>query len=296
MNMMHLLRAAALCASAALLAACGGGGGTATTAPAATATPTPFASPAMFVPAGSASISMPLSCTGSPGATSATLAITADGDLIFSGVLAGSTTVAEIMKIKYAEATYKYIDTTYNEGDNGAYVELEKDSAEMYAYWRNDGSYTYFRAYDGVSTSYGCSLPNGSASFSLKRELTEARLAATMLKGVTAISNQDADYTTLMNGVAYWESEDAPDSIRYFALNLSTGVMTGNPTPTVPHDKPTNLRLALPTTASTYGFFFEEDDEGEKEFLLDIRPVEESNTCIYFRVLGSFIEPESYCD
>ena len=42
--------------------------------------------------------------------------------------------------------------------------------------------------------------------------------------------------------------------------------------------------------------FFEEDDEGEKEFLLDIRPVEEDRTCIYIRVLGSFIEPQSYCD
>ena len=163
----------------------------------------------MFVPAGSASISMPLSCTGEPGATSATLAITADGDLIFSGVLDGSTTVAEIVKIKYAEATYKYIDTRNEEGNNAAYVELEKGNAEMYAYWTDGGSDTYFYASNGVSSSYVCSLPNGSASFSLKRELTEARLAATMLKGVTAISNEEADYTTLMNGVAYWESDDA---------------------------------------------------------------------------------------
>ena len=310
MNMMHLLRAAALCASAVLLVACGGGDGAAPSTSTAPKEFTPWASPAMFVPEGQASVSMPLTCKdyNSSPVTSATLQITSAGDLVFSGAV-GTATLAELVKVKYAEATYRYIDSTLQEGNSGASVELNKDDTEMAATWQERRGYSDFYARnEGEEGTYSCSLPSGSASFSLKRPLSEERLAATVLKGVNEMSKDklegDNPFGALSNGVAYWDNHKydltsgsaAQNAIRYFSLNLSTGVMTGSPTPSMPQTSPTNLRLALPTTTSTYGYFNEEDNKGEKYFYLDIWPSIGARIAIRFDVIGNFLKPYSWLD
>jgi hypothetical protein len=307
MNTWHTLKCAALIASTAILAACGGSDGAASSTSTAPKEFTPWASPAMFVPEGQASVSMPLTCLdyNSLPVTSATLQITSAGDLVFSGAV-GTATLAELVKVKYAEATYRYIDSRLEEGNSAAYVELQKDDTEIYAQWREDGYTNFYAQIEGEEGSHRCSLPSGSASFSLKRPLSEERLAATVLKGVNQMSKDELDgdnpFGALSNGVAYWDNHEddtssesaAQNAIRYFSLNLSTGVMTGSPTPSVPQTSPTNLRLALPTTTSTYGYFAEEDSEGQKYFELDIRPSIGARIGIFFDVVGNFLKPDSY--
>jgi hypothetical protein len=320
MKYLSFFKAAFVASLVSLLAACGGGGGggssigsgggdavtttttTTATTPAPTP-PTPFASPAMFLPQGQDKITIALSCTNSQKATSASLVINAAGDLIFSGAPGTSTAVVEIVKIKYEEATYRYIESSQGDNTARAYMHLEKDDARINAGWFDNPYYDTFNAQASISApEYFCTLSSGSASFSLKREINEARLAATMLKGVNQISNDNLISNvqgTFTGGVAYWDNHGnglpngnaAQDAIRYLSLDLSTGVVNTSATPSVPFGTPTNLRLALPTNTSTYGYFNEVDNKGQKGFGFQVLPSIGAQIKIFFNVVGNVFSP-----
>jgi hypothetical protein len=311
----------AVACTTAILVACGGGGGGSTTGANNGATPapdapkvfTPWASPAMFVPEGQASISVALTCNDyndTPQTTvpvnSATLQITSAGDLVFSAAV-GTASVVELVNIKYSEATYQYIDSAVGGNNLGAaYVELQKDNAQIYAGWNASGGPSYFEARpNNLVNAYFCSLTAGYGAFSLQRPLSEERLAATMLTGVNQISKdnlngEDTRFGQLTNGLVYWDNHvfdasagsTAQDAIRYFSLNLSTGEMTGAASTTVPQTSPTNLRLLLPTTTTTFGFFSEEISEGEKGFEFQVTPNSGARISIDFKVFGNVLSPD----
>jgi hypothetical protein len=285
MNISFTFKILPVAAATAILVACGGGGSDDTVVAS-----VPFASPAMIVPAGQSSKVIALS--GCNGVQTATLTVNSSGDMIFTGAPTGTTTIGEILRINYSTATYRYVDADINSsapGISSVYIDLG-DASGNNIYSRNTSN--YLNAYkQSNNTSYNCSLTNGTSSYALTVPPSSARLSSEMLSGITGITTTNVLSGTFTGGVAYWDNDRdarAPDqNVRYFSLNMSTGAFTTSPSPSVPPTSVTSYPLTLPNNTSTYGFFYEEIDNGQKNFSFQVG----NNIRMYIERIGNILKP-----
>ncbi len=287
--------------AAALLVACGGSD---TAAPAADAPQVPWASPAMIVPPGSASKTIPLiDCNDD--LRTATLVVNASGDMILSGAPMGTTTISELNRINYATASYQSVSASNNSSGPSVYIYQENADGFIETNSNSTGSYFNSSKSTALSHSYNCSLANGSASFALTTLPSSARFAGVMLSGITGITTTNVVSGSFTGGVAYWDNwragrTDNPattaESIRYFSLNMSTGAFGTSPTP---NTVGTNYVVTFPTTpTSTYAYFNETNVNGTKSFSAYADNPTTGGVSICVSRVGNLFKPfyGTYCD
>jgi hypothetical protein len=292
MNISLTFKILPVAAATAILAACGGSDNPTAGSPEVPVPPVPFASPALIVPAGQASKVIPLS--GCSNAQTATLTVNSSGDMILTGAPTGTTTIGEILRINYSTASYRYVEADINDVGPGvvrAYIHL-RDASGNNIYSRNTSNYliAYKQSND---TNYNCSLTNGSSSYALTVPPSSARLSSEMLSGITGITTTNVLSGTFTGGVAYWDNDrfvNGPDqNVRYFSLNMSTGAFTTSPSPSVPPTSVTSYPLTLPNNTSTYGFFSEEINNGQKNFYFEVG----NNIRMYITRIGNILRPNN---
>jgi hypothetical protein len=264
-------------ASVALLSACGGGGSTSTTPEQAQVQPA-WGSPAMFVPAGQSQISVAVSdCTlggrravsqsvsaqqavaaantdaiGSP-----TLVITSAGDVIFSGVLSGSSTVAELVRLNFADTSDRAIEFNSDATQNRLYVESNTGTEIGVRY--DDGSQflTARNALYGIVCNQGSNLTPAYPP-------SEARLAAKFTAGATSWANDSVrpfTTTTISNSLITWNNQAVNSSLdanqvsaRYASLNVATGALNVGP-----NSGQVTQSVAISAATAAGGKYSEED-------------------------------------
>jgi hypothetical protein len=285
-----------IAAAAALLVACGGND-----------TPNnnvPWASPAMIVPGGAASKTIPLSECGS-GFQTVTLVVNSSGDMIVSGAPSGTTTISELNRINYDTATNQYVSGQNDSGGPGAYIYLSGASGYTYAYNNSGGGGFYSSKTSAPTHSFGCSLTNGTASFALTTLPSSARLASQMLSGITGITTTAVVSGSFTGGIAYWDNWSSSytnnpmttdESIRYFSLNISTGAFGTSPTP---NTVGSSYVVTIPTTpTSTYAYFTESSNSGAKSFSAWADNTTTGPVAICIERVGNLLKPYygTYCD
>jgi hypothetical protein len=304
MKSLSLFKAAVAASVVSLLAACGGGGGTAPSAGMSSEPEVfiPFASPAMFVPPGAASKSVPLTACNE-GLQTATLVINSSGDMILSGAPSGTTTISEIHRINYATAKSQNVYAANS--PFGLTLSIYQEDATEHLSASINPSSSDFRS--SKLPSYRCSMANGTSSFALTTLPSSARLASLMLSGITGITTTEVISGSFTGGVAFWDNwystyeanpSTTDESIRHFSLNMSTGAFGASPTPNV---SGTAYVITLPTTpTSTEATFSESMGNGEKSFYLNVVTPSSGNLSVYFRRIGNLLRPEpcvnNYCD
>jgi hypothetical protein len=257
--------------AAALLAACGGGGDN--TAPP-TFTQPAWASPAMYVPAGSSQISVAVSdCRARGGASlsalaqsaalrtagsaisTPTLMITSAGNVIFSGAVGTSTTVSELVRINFSDTTQRNIRFDANSRLNT----FSSEVADDYISLNISGQTIQLAAYnDTRGESYNCTTVTAPAA---QVPPSEARLAAVFTSGVTGTSGDATNGNpTFSNGTVIWNNLQAmltlplnQASARYAGLNLTTGALTVGPS-----SGAVTSSVALSIAGATAGYYAEE--------------------------------------
>jgi hypothetical protein len=260
-----------LCATgmAALLVACGGGSDTDTSSQPA------WGSPAMFVPAGTSQVNVALaSCeVGSadvaqaleaPQATltrpitSPSLVITADGDVIFSGVRNGSSTVSELVRVNFAQASYRRIELSFNADQHG--FALQQGNASINTDYASTNR--YLRAEDADGTRYFC---GSRAQLTAAYAPSEARLAEKLSRGATTWISSAArgTPTAIVDNLVVWNNQmlnatlpSNQTSARYASLNVSTGALNIGP-----GSSAANITQSVVLTAAlaSGGYYFELD-------------------------------------
>lgn len=239
-----------LAASAAmLLAACGGGDSTTPSA----ANQPEWASPAMFVPSGQSQISVSVSdCRdnarslrssvmqaldfAAPSGTainSTTLVITSGGNVVLSGALSGSSTVAELVRMNFADATAT------------RRIEFSTTATEnSFALQSNIGDYISMSLSGGAPTlsarngTYNILCANMS-SLTPAYAPSEARLAEKFTAGAASWgSNASTPFTTtaISNNLIVWNNQanntllnSNQVNAQYASLNTSTGALNIGP-------------------------------------------------------------------
>ena len=246
------ISAAALLAisAAALLAACGGGGSAidTTTPP---ASQPEWASPAMFVPAGQSQMNVAVSgCNANVGrvsvpVTSPSFVINSAGDVIFSGVLAPSTAVAELVRVTLADATvFRSIELSSMPGNNSLYVESAAGDIGFTEGQDVNGMSSNNLRVRNLRTGSNGQSTGQNISCGMVADLTpayapsDARLAAKFTAGATGwrnTSNSNATVTFVNNQFA-WDNQDSSTllsanqtSVRYAGLNVVTGALSVGP-------------------------------------------------------------------
>jgi hypothetical protein len=302
MHSIHLFKILPVAAAAALLAACGGNDA----APSADAFVVPFASPAMIVPPGAASKSIPLSACGN-GLQTATLVVNSSGDMILSGAPMGTTTISELNRINYATASYQTVSASNNPSGPSTYIYQSSAGGSIETNAYSTGSYFNSSKIAAPSHSYNCSLANGSASYALTTLPSSARLASQMLSGITGITTTNVVSGSFTGGVAYWDNFPSgysqnpaqdDESIRYYSLNMSTGAFGTSPTPNVAG---TSAVISIPTTpTSTSAYFSESNSNGTKSFYLNVDKGNVGYLTLDITRIGNLLRPyacaNNYCD
>jgi hypothetical protein len=290
-------------AAAAFLVACGGNDTSSSVTEAA------FASPAMIVPPGAASKSIPLTACNN-GLLTATLVVNSSGDMILSGATNTIGPITELNRINYATASYQNVSAGNSSSGPSTYIRQENADGSIETNVYSTGN--YFNSFKNTAPShtYNCSLANGSASFALTTLPSSARLASQMLSGITGITTTNVVSGSFTGGVAYWDNfysgyeldmgARAPDdaSIRYFSLNMSTGAFGTSPTPNVAG---TSAVISIPTTpTSTSAYFSESINNGTKSLYLNVDKGNAGNLTLDITRIGNLLQPyacaNNYCD
>jgi hypothetical protein len=275
--------------AAALLAACGGSD---TAGLAADAPQVPWASPAMIVPPGAASKTIPLTACGS-GFQTVTLVVNSSGDMIVSGAPSGTTTISEIIRLNYATAGYKSVSGQNSASGPSASVSLSDASGYIQADVFSGGG-SFYSTKVTPAHNFGCSLVNGSASFALTTLPSSARLASQMTNGITGVdtSTQPGASATFVSGVATWDGLGGGSSpYRYTQLNVNTGALgsSANSTGTF-----ATTVITLPTTpTSTYAYFNEDIDNGNKGFYAAIQQTS-GTFALNIQRIANLLKPDYY--
>jgi hypothetical protein len=265
-------------ASAALLSACGGGGGgTDSAAPPPPSAQPAWGSPAMFVPAGQSQISVTVSgCEETRRATlanasglqqparlngapvgSPTLVITSAGDVVFSGVLSGSSTVAELVRLNFADTSDRAIEFNSDATQNRLYVENNTGTEIGVRY---DGG-TQFLTASNAAYRIVC---NQGSNLTPAYPPSEARLAAKFTAGATSWANNSVrpfTTTTIANSLITWNNQannttlDATQtSVKFASLNVATGALNVGPSASQ-----VTQSVAISAASAAGGRYSEED-------------------------------------
>jgi hypothetical protein len=257
--------------AAALLAACGGGGDS--TAPPATFTQPAWASPAMFVPAGSNQVSVAVSdCTTAGGVSLAaraplaalrsagtaistpTLVITSAGNVIFSGAVGTTTTVSELIRINFSDTTQRNIRLNANSSLNTFSSEVVNDYMRLNIL----GQTIQLNAYNSTrDEGYTCATVTAPAA---QVPPSEARLAAVFTPGITSIQPFSVTAgASFVNNIAIWDNLGInltlpanQTNARYAGLNITTGALTVGPSANA-----VTSTVALSIAGATSGYYEE---------------------------------------
>jgi hypothetical protein len=277
-------------AAVAILAACGGSDDPVATAAQmdSAAHTAPFASPAMFLGPGQASKAFPLTGCGQ-GVQSATFTIFSNGDMALTGALSGTTTISQIKRINYADATGASVSAG-NSGGVFADVSLSQVSDYLSAY-----SSGFFSSNSSAGT-INCNFTGSALSLAVLP--SAARLSSEMLSGITSIDTSRLSGTgTFAAPLAYWDNYGTSSSyagVRYFSLNMTTGAFTTSPSPSIPRVSETTYPLTVPANTSTNAYFSERISSGVKSFFFNSNAL----PCVSFQRVGNALRPEdyNYCD
>jgi hypothetical protein len=244
--------------AAAVLAACGGGGGSQQTV----RTESPLASASMFVPTGQASKSFALSsCTrytssGSTAITSATVVISSNGDMVFSGAL-GTASVAELGRINFIDTNYRDV---YGDADTTPYFEVDYQAADgrYISLWNSSGFNS--RPATGAAYNYDeCTVGPTTATMTLEQPLSQARVVSNIVTGSTGtvdISPSISGQYTQTGSIVSWDSGISATFARFISFNLDTAQFgQGN---TLDPSTHTPVAFALPTPGSNVNSYYEE--------------------------------------
>ena len=280
MNRLRILGAIASIAVAAGLAACGGGGGGVGTGGSSAAggagdgggvqlpvrVESPFASDNMLVPTGAASKSFAVSeCTRYSSTNipvnSATVVLTANGDMIFSGAL-GTAAVAELGRINFADTISRDV---YGDAGADPYLEADyftADGREMQLY-NNSG---FFSRLAGSLDFDLCNVGPTTATMTLQQPLSQARVVSNIVTGSTGtlvLSPSVASFTQT-GSIVSWDSGRTGTYAKFISFNLDTAQF-GQGTSLDPSTH-TPVAFALPAPSSTvYGYYNEYlDRNGDK--------------------------------
>jgi hypothetical protein len=290
MNSLARIKIATTTALFALLTACGGGGGgggssTAPT-PAPDAPQVPWSSPAMILSTGETTKSIALSgCTSLTSEQtivayqSVTLVVNASGDMILNGVEQGGENTRVLRRINFLESEYSAVEGINESSVLGASIRLgiASDSMQASVGFQNRED-RFYSEFSGVALD--CDIVNPSTAFFLNTLPSSTRLAKELLNGITSLTTRSVNAgNTLTGGVAFWDnwSLGAPSmptaadlAIKYFSLNLSSGVFGTSPNPNVVG---TTYNVTIPTTpTSTLASFSESKFAGNKKFEARIDP------------------------
>ncbi len=241
----------------AVLAACGGG----STQQAGRAE-SPFASANMLVPTGQASKSFALSgCnrymgSGNTPITSATVVISSNGDMVFSGAL-GTATVAELGRINFAETNYREV---YGDAGSSTYLEVDYSTADArYMYIYNNSGFASYPASGAAYSSDSCTVGPTTVTMTLEQPLSQARVVSNIVTGSTGtvnISPSIGGSHTQTGSIVSWDSGRTGTFARFISFNLDTAQFgQGSSLNASTH---TPVAFALPTLGGTvYGYYEE---------------------------------------
>lgn len=256
----------------ALLVACGGGSDTASTQ---AAEQPAWASPAMFVPAGTSQLNVAVSSCEEGGGSiraleapqrsssvpinSPSLVITSQGDAIFSGVRNGSSTVSEIARVSFSLATNREIGFSSNADQNGFY--LQQGSAGVYTDY--SGSNLYLRVTDANNVNYFC---GSRAQLTAAYAPSEARLAEKFSRGMSSWKYIDdaGAAIAIANDTVVWDNFNNVNrtlsinqtNARYASLNVNTGALNVGPGTTASN---VTQSVALSAALASGGIYNESD-------------------------------------
>jgi hypothetical protein len=269
-----------------LLTACGGtnevaqlpGPNQTTTVPTTTVVvfqPTDFGNPKMLVAGGAQAMTAQLNnCStttfianvppGTPTSanlSSATLQISAAGDMVFSAVPNTATSAIAIVQINQGAQT-QYLglsrgfsgtttanvttfleDSTSNLGNNKRLSLSVPDTASA-----NTGTFVAIAG----TVQYRCDVVGMSNFAPFQPKITGQRLAQTYLSTVNAVTSTGVQTATLSNGTVFWDNwaqgainnpRQQNDQIRYVDLNFTSGVLSLSPSGNVPRTTSTVVPL-----------------------------------------------------
>jgi hypothetical protein len=275
-----------------LLVACGGTSevaqlpGPAQTPTVAAYEPTDFGNPKMLVATGAQTMTAQLSnCAtttfivnvppGTPTSanlSSATLQISAAGDMVFSAVPSTATSSIAIVQINRGARTQGLTLSRGFSGTTTAIVStyLEDGSSNLGNNKRlglsvpdvasaNTGT---FVAVSGT-VQYRCDVVSLSNFAPFQPKITGQRLVQTYLSTVNAVTSTSAQTATLSNGTAFWDNwaqgainnpQQQNDQIRYVDLNLTSGVLSLSPSGNIPRTTATSVPLFSAGTVGTASY------------------------------------------
>jgi hypothetical protein len=238
----------------------------------------PWASPAMILEDGEESTTIGLTLC-SNGLQTASLVVTAAGDMIFSGAPAGSTTVSELNRINYATATDKEVKGQTNPSGPQLSFELGQDgnsmSASTYDHGNNRGNFQSYKASE-APLFYSCSLVNGTQAFTLNVLPSSQRIGKHMTSGVTRITTPTGTTASFNAGLITWDNLQVNGGttpvdlrpFRFFQINTATGAIATSNSATGPFSNPWTVSLPIMPT-STFVRFEEKVDTGIKSLALE---------------------------
>lgn len=225
----------------------------------------------MFVPTGEASKSFALSgCAryvgvGNTPITSATLVISSNGDMVFSGAL-GTATVAELGRINFADTNYRQV---YGDAGSSTYLEVDYSTADArYMYMYNNSGFASYPASGAAYNSDSCTVGPTTATMTLEQPLSQARVVSNIVTGSTgtvALSvNNNGSYTQT-GSIVSWDSGRTGTFAQFISFNLDTAQFgQGNSLNPSTH---TPVAFALPLPGAVVDGYYEEYlySNGDKE-------------------------------
>jgi hypothetical protein len=244
--------------------------------------PSDLASPKFLVTPGAQAMTAQLdsNCQAQPSASngntltavsfpSATLQITAAGDVIFSAIQGTATTPSTILRINDSDADWKLLWAQVPPvGFSTLYTILRVDKVNPATGRVNIIQASIKETQQGQATQsvlfitegerYDCDITSVSNFVPFSSLITGQRLAQTFLAGVTSTGLQTA---TIANGVLYWDnwpagSQNKPgeqnDQIRYVDLNLASGALSVSPSSAIPRGTSTAIPLFSVSQITSY--------------------------------------------
>jgi hypothetical protein len=280
MFIQHTFKLFLIASCATFLAACGGGGGGGSndTAGDSPQRDVPWANPAMILQDGEESKTIGLTLC-SNGLQTASLVVTAAGDMIFSGAPAGSSTVSELNRINYATATDQEVrGQTSSSGPRLSFY-LGQDgnsmSASTFDHGNNRGNFQSYKASE-APLFYSCSLVNGTQAFTLNVLPSSQRVGKHMTSGVTGITTPSGTTASFSAGLITWDNLQVNGGttpvdlrpFRFFQINTATGAIATSNSATGPFSNPWAVSFPM-TPTSIFVRFEEKVDAGIKSLALE---------------------------
>lgn len=246
------------------LGACGGGGGGGSTdggnKEPATRAESPFASAAMYVPTSQSNKSFTVAnCTrfdDSAAVTSTTVALQANGDMVFSGSI-GAASVTELARINFSETNSRNVYGNTEQAGVGFEVD----------YYKPDGSYMNLYSYNSsggfrssiASVRYDCETGPSTTTFSLEQPISPSRVITNLVMGSVGsmqVSPSGIVDHTQTGSIVSWDSGNTATFARFLSFNLETAQFgQGNSLNASSH---TPIAFALPPLGNTVSGYYEE--------------------------------------